>query len=54
MVSRNWERDPLREAVADLLEDPYSVYRLYNETLEKDQADLRIALELVEALARMH
>jgi hypothetical protein len=42
MVSRIWARDPRREVVAGLLENPFFVYRLYNETIDDEQRHLRI------------
>lgn len=50
MVSRIWARDSRREVVAALLEDPFSAYRLYNETLDEERADLRIAPDVLERL----
>jgi len=39
-----------RAVVVALLEDPFSVYDLYNETLDDGLADLRISPEVLEAL----
>ncbi|MDH3524304.1 MAG: hypothetical protein OES32_12030 [Acidobacteriota bacterium] len=50
MVSRIWQRDPSPAVVAGLLEDPFSVYRLYNETLGDGDDDLRFAPDLVRQL----
>jgi hypothetical protein len=51
MVSRVWEGDPRREVVAGLLEDPFSIYRRYNETTGSQEA-LTFPPDLVDELER--
>lgn len=52
MVSRIWNHDSRPEVVAGLLEDPFSVYRLYDETLGDEHENLHIAPDVIAALAR--
>ncbi len=42
MISRIWDSDPRPETAQALLEDPFSVYGRFNETLDDAQANLRI------------
>lgn len=42
MISRIWENNPRPETVRSLLDDPFSAYARYNETLDDDQRHLRI------------